>query len=692
MKANKKWLIIYCLITLISVKLYAAVINHNPILEATEGKLVEFRASVIDGDSTGIMNLYVKTDFSSQYIKYRMEKRGNEFIYNYNVPSDAKFLYYYIEYTNKTTVSSGTYGEPNIVKIKKVSSDVLLLDPEGGKTYESNRILISVSLFNAMEDSINIKSIKLVLDGKVFKEIDKPDKILYVFESDRLKTGKHEIDLIVNDENIVTRLFFVNAVGRFRFSGNTSNLISYTNFFGNSTIYSNQDTTTFNGYSNSRITFTSGNNRISAGYNVMMHNHYRNIFYLDYSNSWSSISLGDYSCRYITNFLNSTSFRGFSASIGDFYLFHGSQNNIQEGSVNGTDTTFGVFREVSSGFALDNRIVKLGFLFNRDDTNSIKIGISPMENVVLNMSVIVPIKFIKLYSFNSISLTTLDYSVKDSIFDYNLLFFHLNPSTIPLAFSGLPFLSTVSGIEFNSGMSRVKLEYFRKGNGFINSLYDRENVFENGFRFYNSLFIKGFTFTGNLEFDYPENQDIKKVNLYCSKNLPIGYIFGNFVFNGSKAYYFDSLSSSRQNYYYSIGGNSRIAVLNPLTMIISFSRLYDNLNTGLDDALATINLYARLQEIAGIVFIPGFQLGYSWNSGVSYSFSLNSQYDFRKFTLSNTTGYYNVQNALYLIENAEISYKLHRIQPSVGIYYQNNFTPGSSYSLLRTYLKFNYAF
>lgn len=194
------------------------------------------------------------------------------------------------------------------------------------------------------------------------------------------------------------------------------------------------------------------------------------MFYLSFENRIFSADIGDYSSKFISNFVNSLSFRGFDVSLGDFYIFHGSQNSVREGSVNGTDTTFGSYREISTGIILNNSIVKLGGLYNRDDSNSIKIGISPMENVVLNFALSIPIKFIKLYSSNSVSLTTLNSNINDSIFDYKIGFFRLNTSTIPLSISNLPFLSTISGLELNSSFGNVKLEYFRKGSGYINTL------------------------------------------------------------------------------------------------------------------------------------------------------------------------------------------------------------------------------
>lgn len=690
MKVNKKSLFIIVFILLTSNIVYSAIINHTPILETRAGRVLKFKANVMDIDSSGLMSLYVKTDFSSDYIVYKMERNGNVFEYDYDVPTDAKFLYYYLKYENGSKTEFGSYNQPFSVKINRSTGSILLLDPDNNAIFDDSRVLVTVSLFNVPEKEIG--DIKIYVDGKIFKEIQNPDQILYVYETGNLRRGQHKVELYTDDELITSHVFYIRTKRTFLFSGYTSDKLSYTGFSGNSSAFSNQDTTTFNGYSVSNIRFIAGQNIVSAGYNTRMHNSYRNMFYLGFENKLFSVDIGDYSSKFISNFVNSLSLRGFDVSLGDFYIFHGSQNSIKEGSISETDTTFGTYRVVSTGIILNNSVVKLGGVYNRDDSNSIKIGISPMENIVLNFSLSVPIKFVKLYSFNSVSLTTLNSSVSDSALDYKLGFFYLNPSTIPLSIADLPFLSTVSGVELNGRFGSAKLEYFRKGNGYINVLFNRQNNFEQGIRYYNSFFLKGFTLTGNLEFRYPENQDIKNINIYLSKLLNVGYLFTNFVYNNSKAYYFGTLSENNTNYYVTLGDHFRFGRAMSITGILSLSKYKDEINVGLDDVVTSMNLYGKLPSTYGVLLFPGIQLGFSQQNGMQYAVSLNARYGIKRFLLNNYLGYYNIQNALYTLDNTEISYKWNGLRPSWGIYFQKNFTAGSNYSKYKTYVKISYAF
>jgi len=690
MKVSRNILLLIIFILITSNAVYSAIIDHIPVLEAKAGNIIKFEANVIDSDSSGVMNLYIKTDFSSNYIKYKMEKSGNKFTYDYSVPIDVKFLYYYLEYENGSNINFGSSLQPFSVKVNRRISGILLLDPDDNATFDENRVLVTVSLFNAQNE--DIEDIKIYIDGTLFKEIQNPDKILYVYETGNLVGGGHKIELYTDGELIASHIFYIKSQRKFHFSGYSSDKFSYTGFSGDSSAYSNQDTTTFNGYSISNVRFIVGQNMASAGYNMRMHNAYRNMFYLSFENGIFSADIGDYSSKFISNFVNSLSFRGFDVSLGDFYIFHGSQNSVREGSVNGTDTTFGSYREISTGIILNNPIVKLGGLYNRDDSNSIKIGISPMENIVLNFALSIPIKFIKLYSSNSVSLTTLNSNINDSIFDYKIGFFRLNTSTIPLSISNLPFLSTISGLELNSSFGNVKLEYFRKGSGYINTLFDRQNNFEQGIRYYNSFFFKGFTLTGNFEFRYPENQDIKSINIYLSKLLNAGYLFTNFIYTSSKAYYFGTLSENNANYYLTLGDHFRLQKITSITAILSLSRYKDEINTGTDDIVTSMNLYGKLPPVAGILFSPGFQLGFSQINGIQYALSLNTQYGIKGFLINNYLGYYDVQNAIYAIDNADVSYKWKRFTPSLGIYFQKNFTAGSNYTMYKTYVKISYAF
>ncbi|HFD04540.1 MAG TPA: hypothetical protein ENJ25_00165, partial [Firmicutes bacterium] len=96
MKVSRNILLLIIFILITSNAVYSAIIDHIPVLEAKAGNIIKFEANVIDSDSSGVMNLYIKTDFSSNYIKYKMEKIGNKFTYDYSVPIDVRFLYYYL--------------------------------------------------------------------------------------------------------------------------------------------------------------------------------------------------------------------------------------------------------------------------------------------------------------------------------------------------------------------------------------------------------------------------------------------------------------------------------------------------------------------------------------------------------------------------------------------------------------------
>ncbi len=690
MKRSNRLLFLVTIALLFSHLLNSEIINHEPILELKAQELYEFSTSTIGADSIGEMYIYIKTDRVNKYVAYKMNKMQNRYTYRYFVPEDIDFIYYYLEYKNTTIINLQSAVNPYIVKIIRKKLQIMLLDPEEGETYTDNKVLISISLFNA--DLKDIKNITVYIDSKLENCIDFPDNVVYVFESKKLKRGSHKIEISVNDKMALERNFYIYDKNNMQLKGSMDNNVTLNIYSGDSSLYNNQDTTLFNGYSIADISMDVGNSIIGSGYNFLIHNRYRNKIYVGFKNNWLDVYIGDFFTNYTENYLNSISLRGVTLSAKKFYLFNGSKEEREESSIIGTDTTFGIFREVVTSFGFDSKAIKIGFLYIRDDTNSIDLGLSPIQNIVSNFTVKIPVGYFHFYTSNSISLTTNDNYFIDSLMDFNLLFFHLNPSTIPLTFNGLPFLSNITGIEFNKGIYRVIFEYYRMGSGYINASFNRTNQEEHGFRIYNSLFFSGITFTGNIDFKYPENQNLKNINLYFSKNISKGYIFSNISFTNTKSLYLYSVSSNINNYYTTIGGSYNIWRLQPLSIIYTNNIIMDLLDILPNETINTIYLSNRNYLNKRINISGMTQISHSNLNGLQCSLSggagINNNHIFGYSNL----GFFKSGNSSYIYNTDEVSYDYRDIKPTLGIYLQKSSLNSSSFGLFKIYFKLFYVF
>ncbi len=690
MKRSNRLLFLVAITLLFSHLLSSEIISHEPILELKSQEQYEFSANSIGTDSVGEMYIYIKTDRVNEYVAYKMNKIQNRYTYQYFVPEDIDFVYYYLEYKNKTIINLKSAVNPYIVKIIRSRLQVILLDPEEGETYIDNRVLVSISLFNT--DLKDIENLSAFIDNKLEKCINLPENVLYVFESKKLRRGSHKIEISVNDKMVLERKFYIYDKNKIQFKGSMDNNISLNIYSGDSSIYNNQDTTLINGYSIADISTDIGNSIIRSGYNFLIHNRYRNKIYVGFENNWLNVYVGDFFTNYTENYLNSISLRGITLSAMKFYLFNGSKEERKDGSITGTDTTFGIFREVVTSFGYDSKAIKIGFLYARDDTNSIDFGLSPIQNIISNFTVKIPIGYFHFYTNNSISLTTRDNYLIDSLMDFNLLFFHLNPSTIPLTFNGLPFLSNISGVEFNKGIARVLFEYYRKGSGYVNATFNRTNQEEHGFRIYNSLFFSGFTFTGNIDFKYPENQNLKNVNFYFSKNISKGYIFSNISFTNTKSLYLDSVSSNMNNLYTTIGGSYNIWKLQPLSIIYTNNTIMDLLDILQNETINTIYISNRIYLNRRISVSGMTQIGFSNLNGLQLSLSGNVGMNNNHISGYSNLGIFKSGNSSYIYNTNEISYDYRNIKPTLGIYLQKSSLNSSSYGLFKIYFKLFYVF
>lgn len=690
MKRSNRLLFLIAIALLFSHLLSSEIINHEPILELKSQEQYEFSANSIGADSMGEMYIYIKTDRVNEYVAYKMNKMQNRYTYRYFVPEDIDFVYYYLEYKNKTIINLQSAVNPYIVKIKKSRLQVILLDPEEGETYTDNKVLVSISLFNT--DLKDIKNISVYIDSKLENCIDLPENVLYVFESNKLRRGSHKIEISVNDKMVLERNFYIYDKNDIQFKGSMDNNISLNIYSGDSSVYNNQDTTLINGYSIADISANIGNSIIRSGYNFLIHNRYRNKIYVGFENNWLNVYVGDFFTNYTENYLNSISLRGITLSAMKFYLFNGSKEEREDGSITGTDTTFGIFREVVTSFGFDSKVIKIGFLYTRDDTNSIDFGLSPIQNIISNFNVKIPFGCFHFYTNNSISLTTRDNYLTDSLMDFNLLFFHLNHSTIPLSFNGLPFLSNITGVEFNKGIARALFEYYRKGSGYVNATFNRTNQEEYGFRVYNSLFFSGITFTGNIDFKYPENQNLKNVNFYFSKNIFKGYVFSNISFTNTKSLYLDSVSTNINNYYTTIGGSYNIWKLQPLSVIYTNSIIMDLLNILPNETINTIYLSNRIYLNRRISISGMTQMGFSNLNGLQLSLSGGVGMNNNNISGYSNLGIFKSGSSSYIYNTDEISYNYRNIKPTLGIYFQKSSLNSSSYELFKIYFKLFYVF